>query len=51
MSNCRRFDDGQQLEIHLEPRSRYAYSGEGIDLPQLIVEMVKRVPLEVLMQK
>jgi CubicO group peptidase (beta-lactamase class C family) len=49
--NWRRFDDGQQLKIHFEPGSRYAYSGEGIDLLQLIVETVKKEPLEVLMQK
>lgn len=37
--------DGK-LRIHFEPGSRYAYSGEGINLAQLVVESAtgKRVP-------
>jgi CubicO group peptidase (beta-lactamase class C family) len=36
--NWRAFEDDQKLKIHFEPGSRYAYSGEGIDLAQLVVE-------------
>jgi CubicO group peptidase (beta-lactamase class C family) len=48
--NWRWFEDDRKLKIHFEPGSRYAYSGEGIDLLQLIVETVTRTPLEDLMQ-
>ncbi len=49
--NWRAFEDDRKLKIHFEPGSRYAYSGEGIDLLQLVVETVTKKPLEVLMQK
>jgi CubicO group peptidase (beta-lactamase class C family) len=48
--NWRAFEDDRKLKIHFEPGSRYAYSGEGIDLLQLIVESVTNRPLEELMQ-
>jgi CubicO group peptidase (beta-lactamase class C family) len=38
--NWRRFTDDGKLQIHFEPGSRFAYSGEGIDLLQLVVEAV-----------
>jgi CubicO group peptidase (beta-lactamase class C family) len=49
--NWRRFEDDQKLKIHFEPGSRFAYSGEGIDLLQLVVEVVTNEDLEELMQK
>jgi CubicO group peptidase (beta-lactamase class C family) len=49
--NWRWFEDDHKLKIHFEPGSRYAYSGEGIDLLQLVVETVTHKPLEELMQK
>ena len=49
--NWRRFTDAGKLAINFEPGSRYAYSGEGIDLLQLVVETVARKPLEEVMQK
>jgi len=49
--NWRAFEDDRKLKIHFDPGSRYAYSGEGIDLLQLVVETVTKKPLEVLMQK
>jgi CubicO group peptidase (beta-lactamase class C family) len=49
--NWRWLEDDRQLRIHFEPGSRYAYSGEGIDLLQLIVETVTHRPLEELMQQ
>jgi CubicO group peptidase (beta-lactamase class C family) len=48
--NWRWFEDDHKLKIHFEPGSRYAYSGEGIDLLQLVVETLTKKPLEELMQ-
>lgn len=49
--NWRRFTDDGKLAINFEPGSGYAYSGEGIDLLQLVVETVAGKPLEEVMQK
>jgi CubicO group peptidase (beta-lactamase class C family) len=49
-ANWRWFEDDRKLKIHFEPSARFAYSGEGIDLLQLVVETVTRQPLEQLMQ-
>jgi CubicO group peptidase (beta-lactamase class C family) len=49
--NWRRFNDDRKLHIHFEPGSRYAYSGEGIALLQLIVETVARKSLADLMDE
>jgi CubicO group peptidase (beta-lactamase class C family) len=49
-ANWRWFEDDRKLKIHFEPGTRFAYSGEGIDLLQLVVETVTREPLEKLMQ-
>jgi CubicO group peptidase (beta-lactamase class C family) len=48
--NWRRFEEDDKLHIHFDPGTRYAYSGEGIDLLQLVVETVTGKPLEELMQ-
>ena len=48
--NWRYLTDDHKLNINFEPGSRYAYSGEGIDLLQLIVETVTGKRLEELMQ-
>jgi len=48
--NWRWFDEDQKLKIHFEPGSRYAYSGEGIQLAQLVVETVTGKSLTALMQ-
>jgi CubicO group peptidase (beta-lactamase class C family) len=50
-ANWRAFEDDRKLRIHFEPGSRYAYSGEGIDLLQLVVETVTKTPLEALARK
>jgi len=50
-ANWRWFEDDRKLKIHFEPGSRYAYSGEGISLLQLVVETVTKAPLEELMQQ
>jgi CubicO group peptidase (beta-lactamase class C family) len=49
--NWRAFEDDRKLKIHFEPGTRYAYSGEGIDLAQLVVETVTAQSLKVLMQE
>ena len=49
--NWRAFEDDRKLKIHFEPGSRYAYSGEGIDLLQLVVETITHKPLEELVQE
>jgi CubicO group peptidase (beta-lactamase class C family) len=38
LPNWRWFSDSQKLEILFEPGSRYAYSGEGIQIAQLMLE-------------
>jgi CubicO group peptidase (beta-lactamase class C family) len=49
--NWRAFEEDRKLKIHFEPGTRYAYSGEGIDLAQLIVETVTGQSLTVLIDK
>ncbi|MBK6796008.1 MAG: serine hydrolase [Acidobacteria bacterium] len=49
--NWRAFEDDRKLKIHFEPGSKYAYSGEGIVLLQLVVETITKSPLAELMQK
>ena len=48
--NWRWFEDDHKLRIHFAPGSRYAYSGEGIDLLQLVVETITKQPLQELVQ-
>ena len=50
-ANWRWFEDDRKLRIHFEPGSRYAYSGEGVSLLQLVVETITKTPLEELMQQ
>ncbi len=49
--NWRWFEEDRKLKIHFEPGSRYAYSGEGIRLRQLVVETITGKPLTELMQE
>lgn len=49
--NWRWLEPDRKLRIHFEPGARFAYSGEGIDLLQLIVETVTHRPLDDLMQE
>ena len=49
--NWRAFEDDRKLKIHFEPGSRYAYSGEGIDLLQLVVEEITKTPVDKLVQQ
>ena len=49
--NFRWINDDHKLNINFEPGSRYAYSGEGIELLQMVVETVTKKPLEELMRE
>jgi CubicO group peptidase (beta-lactamase class C family) len=49
--NWRWLNDDRKLNINFEPGARFAYSGEGIDLLQLVVEAITSTPLEELMQR
>ena len=49
--NWRAFEDDRKLHIHFDPGSRYAYSGEGIDLLQLVVEVITNKSVGDLMQE
>jgi len=49
--NWRAFEDDRKLRIHFEPGTRYAYSGEGIVLAQLVVETVTGKSLQTLMDE
>ena len=49
--NWRALEDDRRLKIHFQPGTRFAYSGEGIDLLQLVVETITKQPLEELMQE
>jgi CubicO group peptidase (beta-lactamase class C family) len=49
--NWRWFEDDRKLKMHFAPGSRFAYSGEGIDLLQLVVESLTGQPVEKLMQE
>lgn len=47
--NFRGLNDDLKLNINFEPGSRYAYSGEGMQLLQLVVETITKTPLKDLM--
>ena len=50
-ANWRAFEQTGKLSIHFDPGSRYAYSGEGILLAQLVVEAATGRPLAELMRE
>jgi CubicO group peptidase (beta-lactamase class C family) len=49
--NLRRFAENKKLGINFEPGSRYAYSGEGLELLQLVVEAITKKSLADLMRE
>jgi CubicO group peptidase (beta-lactamase class C family) len=49
--NIRFLNNDRKLNINFEPGTRYAYSGEGIQLLQLVVETVMKKPLQDLMHE
>lgn len=50
-ANWRRFTDDNKLRIYFTPGSRFAYSGEGIDLAQLVAETVTKQSTSELMNQ
>jgi CubicO group peptidase (beta-lactamase class C family) len=49
--NWRRFTDDKKLRIYFPPGSRFAYSGEGIALAQMVVETVTKKSVTELMNE
>ena len=49
--NWRSLNDDGKLNINFTPGSRFAYSGEGINLAQLVVETVTKKPVNELMRE
>jgi CubicO group peptidase (beta-lactamase class C family) len=49
--NWRWLTDDKKLKIYFTPGARFAYSGEGIDLAQFIVETVTGKPIQELMKE
>src|SRR5882724_5491190 len=49
--NWRWINDDRKLNINFEPGAKYAYSGEGIDLLQFVVEEITKKPVEDLMRE
>ena len=50
-ANLRVLEPDRMLHLHFDPGSRYAYSGDGIHLLQLVVETVTGTPVETLMRE
>ena len=50
-ANFRWFEADRKLRFHFEPGTRFAYSGESINLAQFVVEKVTGKSLTVLMQE
>lgn len=51
LANFRYLEPDEKLRFHFEPGTRYAYSGEGINLMQLVVETVTGRGLQELMKE
>jgi CubicO group peptidase (beta-lactamase class C family) len=49
--NWRRFTDDKKLRIYFAPGSRFAYSGEGIALAQMVVESITKKSVTELMKE
>jgi CubicO group peptidase (beta-lactamase class C family) len=49
--NLRWFNEDRKLNINFEPGSRFAYSGEGINLLQFVAETITKKPFEDLMRE
>jgi nitrogen fixation/metabolism regulation signal transduction histidine kinase len=51
LANLRYLEEDRQLKLYFDPGSRYAYSGEGLILLQLVVEEITGKPLRELMEQ
>ena len=50
-ANFRFLNPGEKLQIWFQPGSRYAYSGEGLNLLQFVIEEITGEPLDRMMQR
>jgi CubicO group peptidase (beta-lactamase class C family) len=50
-ANLLALEPARKITIHFDPGSRYAYSGQGIQLLQLVVQEITRKPVEDLMRE
>jgi len=50
-ANWRSFEPDRKLRIHFEPGTRFAYSGEGIVLLQMVVEAISGKSIDQLMEE
>jgi CubicO group peptidase (beta-lactamase class C family) len=46
LPNYRGFEDDKKLKIHFEPGTRYAYSGEGLNLLAMVIEEATHEKME-----
>ncbi len=51
LGNLAFFEPDKKIHFHSDPGSMYRYSGEGINLVQLLVEQKKGRPIDVLLQE
>jgi len=50
LANFATLEPDKKMHLHFTPGSRYAYSGEGLNLLQFVIELRMNQPLDVLMQ-
>jgi CubicO group peptidase (beta-lactamase class C family) len=50
LANFASFEPDKKMHLHFEPGTRFAYSGEGLNLLQFVIEQRLGKPLQVLMQ-
>jgi CubicO group peptidase (beta-lactamase class C family) len=50
LANFAAYEPDKKMHLHFDPGTRFSYSGEGINLLQLVVEQRMNLPLEQLMQ-
>jgi CubicO group peptidase (beta-lactamase class C family) len=51
LANFAFFEPDKKMHLHYAPGSRFAYSGEGLNLLQFVIEQREHKPLEELMQQ
>ena len=51
LANFASLEPDKKMHLHYAPGSRFAYSGEGLNLLQFVIEQREHQPLEELMQK
>ncbi len=51
LPNSRWFEDDKKITIRFEPGTRFAYSGEGLNLLAMVAETITHEALETIMQR